>query len=130
VVTNGVVPPRTIRLRKKDGAYLAVEARGFQVVLENGRQCIGAIGRVIPGGGDCGKNSEKRIPPPEKAMDWTMPASAILPICTFCKNIRDEEGEWLRLEEYLRRQAGVEFSHCICGKCLKLHYPEFAPPEE
>ena len=113
VVINGVVPPRTIRLRKKDGAYLAVEARGFQVVLENGRQCIGAIGRVIPGGGDCGESSGKRIPQPEKALDWTMPASAILPICTFCKNIRDEEGEWL-----LSRGSGANYAK-ISNQC---HY--------
>ncbi|OGQ94181.1 MAG: hypothetical protein A2521_05790 [Deltaproteobacteria bacterium RIFOXYD12_FULL_57_12] len=49
----------------------------------------------------------------------------ILPICSFCKQIRDDKGYWNQLEQYVTEHSGAEFSHGICPKCLKEHYPEF-----
>lgn len=43
----------------------------------------------------------------------------LLPICSYCKQIRDDEGAWHRLETYLHRHNGVEFSHGMCPPCLE-----------
>lgn len=48
----------------------------------------------------------------------------IIPICSFCKGIRDDEGYWKRLEEYMAEMTGAEFSHGVCPDCLKKQYPE------
>lgn len=48
--------------------------------------------------------------------------NGILPICSFCKGIRDEAGVWHPVEEYFHRQTGAEFSHSICQGCIKKHY--------
>ena len=48
----------------------------------------------------------------------------ILPICSFCKNIRNDEGYYEQIESYIQKRSGVDFSHTICPKCLKVHYPE------
>ncbi len=48
----------------------------------------------------------------------------LLPICSHCKNIRNDEGYWNEVTAYLRTHAGVEFSHGICPKCLEEHYPD------
>ncbi|MBN1812515.1 MAG: GAF domain-containing protein, partial [Anaerolineae bacterium] len=48
----------------------------------------------------------------------------ILPICSFCKKIRDDEGYWQTVETYLREHSEAEFSHGLCLDCLKEHYPE------
>lgn len=48
----------------------------------------------------------------------------ILPICSFCKNIRNDEGYYEKLEEYIHKHSGVDFSHTICPACMKEHYPE------
>jgi hypothetical protein len=47
----------------------------------------------------------------------------LLPICAFCKNIRNEAGEWERMEGYISRRSEAEFSHGICPSCTKTHYP-------
>ena len=46
----------------------------------------------------------------------------ILPICGFCKDIRDESGEWNKLEEYISHHSEAQFSHGVCQKCAQEHY--------
>ncbi len=48
----------------------------------------------------------------------------ILPICSICKNIRNDEGYYEQIESYFHKNSGVDFSHTICPKCMKEHYPE------
>ncbi|MEZ4615399.1 MAG: 7TM diverse intracellular signaling domain-containing protein [Caldilineaceae bacterium] len=50
----------------------------------------------------------------------------ILPICANCKKIRDDEGAWRGLEEYISHHTDAEFSHGICTDCMEQLYPEFA----
>jgi uncharacterized PurR-regulated membrane protein YhhQ (DUF165 family) len=50
-----------------------------------------------------------------------------IPICSHCKKIRDDDGYWTRLEEYLSARSGAEFTHGICPDCLKKQYPDFDP---
>lgn len=49
--------------------------------------------------------------------------SGLLPICSYCKKIRDDEGYWQRLEAYIEERSEAEFSHGICNDCLELHFP-------
>ncbi len=48
----------------------------------------------------------------------------IVPICMNCKNIRDESGSWVRLEEYITDRSEADFSHGICPDCLQKLYPQ------
>ncbi|MCB0108432.1 MAG: hypothetical protein KDE53_21070, partial [Caldilineaceae bacterium] len=47
----------------------------------------------------------------------------ILPICANCKKIRDDEGAWQGLEEYISHHTDAEFSHGICADCMTELYP-------
>ena len=47
----------------------------------------------------------------------------LLSICSFCKNIRNEGGDWERLEKFISRRSEAEFSHGICPSCAEKHYP-------
>lgn len=49
----------------------------------------------------------------------------ILPICSFCKKIRDDKGYWKQVEIYVKEHTNADFSHSLCPDCLKHHYPEF-----
>jgi ABC-type nitrate/sulfonate/bicarbonate transport system substrate-binding protein len=51
----------------------------------------------------------------------------ILPICAYCKKIRDDDGYWEQLETYISEHGGTDFSHGICPDCVAQHYPEFTP---
>ncbi|BDD88380.1 hypothetical protein DPPLL_27450 [Desulfofustis limnaeus] len=48
----------------------------------------------------------------------------ILPICSYCKNIRDDKGSWKRLEAYIEEHSDAAFSHGICQECAHKHFPD------
>jgi hypothetical protein len=48
----------------------------------------------------------------------------LLPICAHCHGIRNDEGYWERVEEYLGHHTEAELSHGICPKCFEKRYPE------
>jgi len=48
----------------------------------------------------------------------------IVPICSNCKKIRNNDGEWETVEHYLRKQVGTDFKQGICPHCTKVFYPE------
>jgi hypothetical protein len=48
----------------------------------------------------------------------------ILPICTHCKRVWNDDGFWQQVEVYVRDHTHVEFSHGLCPTCARQHYPE------
>jgi len=50
-------------------------------------------------------------------------SQGLLPICSSCKKIRDEQGDWSQVEHYFKEHAGLQFTHSICPECFKLLYP-------
>ncbi len=49
---------------------------------------------------------------------------SLLPICSYCKKIRDTKGYWNQLESYITNHTNSEFSHGICDDCMAVHFPE------
>ena len=45
----------------------------------------------------------------------------LLPICSYCKRIRNERDEWSQLEGYIEKRSGASFSHGVCPDCLRKH---------
>ena len=45
----------------------------------------------------------------------------LLPICAYCKRIRDDQNYWQTVEHYLNEHAGVVFSHGYCPSCIQEH---------
>ncbi len=45
--------------------------------------------------------------------------TGLLPICAWCKKLRDDSGYWKSVEEYISTHTGAEFSHSICPKCYE-----------
>lgn len=43
----------------------------------------------------------------------------LLPICAWCRKIRDDNGAWTKLESYLTAKSDAEITHCICPSCAK-----------
>jgi GAF domain-containing protein len=42
----------------------------------------------------------------------------LLPICAWCKRIRDDHGYWSQVEAYIQKHTGADFTHGICPVCL------------
>lgn len=49
----------------------------------------------------------------------------IMPICSYCKKIRDDQQYWRSVENYFSEYIGVGFSHGICPTCMEELYPDF-----
>lgn len=43
--------------------------------------------------------------------------SGLLPICAWCKKVRDDKDAWQQLEAYIHDPSEAEFTHCICPAC-------------
>ncbi len=54
--------------------------------------------------------------------------SGLLPICSVCKSIRDDEGYWEQIEVFLRNHSEAEFTHGLCPACATKLYPAFYKP--
>jgi phosphoserine phosphatase RsbU/P len=52
--------------------------------------------------------------------------SGLLPICSGCKKIRDDDGYWRQVESYLAAHTDIRFSHAICPSCVRKEYPDLA----
>lgn len=50
----------------------------------------------------------------------------LLPICAWCRRIRDDRGYWSQVEEYVRANTEAEFTHGICPQCLEKQRPKKA----
>lgn len=60
----------------------------------------------------------------EKAQAELKTLSGLLPICSKCKKIRDEEGYWNRIETYIEKRTEAHFSHSLCESCADELYGE------
>ena len=48
----------------------------------------------------------------------------LLPLCSFCKSIRNGSEQWESLEGFIESRSGAAFSHGVCPDCSRQHYPE------
>ena len=66
----------------------------------------------------------------ESALAHVRQLQGILPICAWCKKVRDDSDYWSSVEDYVAHHSKVHFSHGICPDCMRQHYPEEAPEKE
>lgn len=48
----------------------------------------------------------------------------LLPICCSCKKIRNDQGQWIQIESYIKNHSQAEFSHGLCPECATKLYPD------
>ncbi len=54
----------------------------------------------------------------------TKALSGFLPICASCKKIRDDQGKWVQIENYIKGHTEAVLSHSICPECMEKLYPD------
>ena len=55
----------------------------------------------------------------EEAISRVRQLQGLLPICAYCKRIRDDQNYWNQVESYIAEHLDVRFSHGICPSCLE-----------
>ncbi len=68
---------------------------------------------------------EKLISELQEALAEVKTLSGLLPICSYCKNVRDDKGYWSQIESYIHQHSDADFSHGICPVCAEKHFPDF-----
>ena len=71
-----------------------------------------------------------RIAEFEAAANQIKQLRGLLPICCYCKKIRDDNAYWNRVESYLEERIDVQFTHGICPDCFRKVEAEFDGPDE
>ncbi len=51
----------------------------------------------------------------------------LIPICSYCKGIRNDQGYWGTVEAFIKSHDNVEFSHGVCEGCMAKYFPEVVP---
>jgi PAS domain S-box-containing protein len=115
----------TVR-RKKDGR-LAEVSLGISPVRNSAGQIIGVstIARDIAERKRAEQERERLVEDLQRVLGEVKTLSGLLPICSYCKKIRDDKGCWNQIEHYLRERSRVNFTHSVCPECASLHYDDF-----
>lgn len=69
---------------------------------------------------------EKLIAELETSLQEIKTLRSILPLCSYCKKIRDAQGDWQQVDVYIHRHLEADISHSVCPECRQKHYPEFS----
>lgn len=67
----------------------------------------------------------QRIIELEMALSQIKTLQGLIPMCASCQKVRDDQGYWQQVEDYLMKHSEAAFSHALCPDCLKKHYPEY-----
>lgn len=113
------------RVVHKDGSIRIVLEKSEDIVDEHGKTIYSfGFTQDITEQKEAEQEREKLIEKLQQSLNEIKLLRNILPICSICKNIRNDEGYYEQIEDYLYKHSGVDFSHTICPKCLKEQYPE------
>jgi phosphoserine phosphatase RsbU/P len=73
----------------------------------------------------------ERVRELEEALARVHELQGLLPICSYCKKVRDDQNYWHEVENYVSRRSGAVFSHGVCPHCkdhiLKVQLAELSP---
>lgn len=60
----------------------------------------------------------------QEALDKVKVLGGIIPICAWCKKIRNDSGYWDQLEHYISEHSDADFSHSVCPECFEIQKKE------
>ena len=110
--------------KNKDGDILPVSISAAPIVIDGKSKGSFIIYKDISIRKKVEEEREKLIEKLQKTLDEIKTLEGLIPICSYCKKIRDDSGFWGNVEQYISKHSNVDFSHGICPDCLKEHYPD------
>jgi len=66
---------------------------------------------------------DKTMAEMRKMLVWLKGLGTILTICTACKKVRNQDGDWDRIEKFMTDTTGVLFNHSMCPRCFRQLFP-------
>ncbi|MFP3983586.1 MAG: MASE3 domain-containing protein, partial [Desulfurivibrionaceae bacterium] len=113
IIVTGLRRPHALLFRDLD--------KKRQKLQEVNRQLTGEISERVK----VEREKNELISELQQALIEIKTLRGILPICSFCKKIRDDEGYWSQVEVYVANHSEADFSHSVCPACLEQHYKDY-----
>ena len=63
-----------------------------------------------------------RVQELQEALEQIRTLQGVLPICMYCKKVRNDQNYWQQVESYVSQHSQVEFSHGLCPECFEKHF--------
>ena len=98
----------------KDGSYRWLL---WNAAPDTGQQVIYSVARDITDQKLAEQEREQLVQQLQTALAEVRTLQGILPICSYCKSIRDDQNYWQSVEAYLAKHTDTQFSHGICPAC-------------
>ena len=111
-------------IETKSGGVCWVEQTIAPIVEEGEIAGFQGIARDITARKKIEDERENLIQELQDALAKIKTLSGLLPICSACKKVRDDNGYWSQIETYISAHSDADFSHSICPDCIKQLYPE------
>lgn len=110
------------RVRARDGSYRWLS---WTATSSPARGLVYAVAHDVTDRKRRQEERERLIGGLRAALANVRTLSGLLPMCAYCKRIRDDQNYWQRVERYLGTHTDAEFSHGICPTCLERVEQEF-----
>ena len=104
------------RYRCKDGSYRWLL---WNASPDEARQAIYAVARDVTERKQAEAERERLVGQLQAALAEVKALQAYLPICSYCRKVRDDENYWHNVEAYITKQTGSQFSHGVCPDCYE-----------
>ena len=102
----------------KDGSYKWFR---WNAAPHTGDKVIYSVARDITESKRAEEEREELVRQLQAALAEVKTLSEILPICSYCRKVRDDENYWQTVESYISEHTGTRFSHSICPSCMAAH---------
>jgi PAS domain S-box-containing protein len=99
----------------KDGSY-----RWFRwnAAPDRSQKVIYSVARDVTASKQADEERERLVRDLQSALAEVKTLREILPICSYCRKIRDDENYWHTVESYISEHTMTRFSHSICPSCM------------
>jgi len=130
VVERGRARQHAYRYQHKDGGWVWLETSAASYRDEQGELRILAVSRNVTEQRRHLQQREAALRQKEEALEHVRVLSGLLPICTHCRKVRDDEGYWRSLEMHVADHSNAVFSHSLCEACLREHYGDIVGADD
>jgi PAS domain S-box-containing protein len=122
---DGTLIGHETQIHRRDGSLLWVEisARALRDGISGSTFYEGSVEDISQRRG-AQQERERLIAELRGALSHAKQLSGLLPICSSCKKIRDDRGEWNPMEVYIQQRSDASFTHSFCPDCVRRLYPE------
>jgi len=108
---------------RADGTEFPVEL-SISPIPQQGQPVFTAYLRDITERKQAEREREMLISELQDALAKVKTLSGLLPICAWCKKVRDDHGYWSQIEVYIEQHSDAAFTHGVCPDCVRRMYPE------